>query len=145
MAFEIKQGPVFLWLTMLSSMTRYGHRAVQGVRYLTGDQKIWSGNESYHLPRKRCEYLSGALERAHGILISVRHEWKTNPVITAEPKPWLLLLLLNALCRRTQRRVLCSGPAWAGPSCAPGAAFSFQHPSSLMSSLHSKREHGFSH
>lgn len=37
------------------------------------DQQIWSSNESYHLPSKSCEYLSGVLERARGILISVRH------------------------------------------------------------------------
>lgn len=36
------------------------------------NQQIWSSNTSYHLPRKSCEYLSGVLERAHGILISVK-------------------------------------------------------------------------
>lgn len=52
MAFKIKHGPSCLWLTMLSSLTEYGRRAAQRVSYLTGDQQIWSSNESYHLPSK---------------------------------------------------------------------------------------------
>lgn len=67
------QSPSCLLMGMLSSLLRYGRTVVQGVRYLTGDQQIWSSNRSYHLPSKICEYLSGMLERAHGILISVRH------------------------------------------------------------------------
>lgn len=70
-AFQ-NQSPSCLLVGMLSSLLQYGRRVVQGVRYLT-DQQIWSSNGSYRLPSKSCEYLSGALERAHGILISVRH------------------------------------------------------------------------
>lgn len=73
MAFKIKQEHSCLWLEMLSSLIQSDHRAVQGVRYLPGDQQIWSGNESYPLPSKSCEDLSGTPKRTQGMLISVRH------------------------------------------------------------------------
>lgn len=55
MAFRIKQDHSCLWLEMLSCLIQSGHGDMQGVRYLPGDQQIWSGSESYLLPSKSCD------------------------------------------------------------------------------------------